>query len=68
MDKLKISLISLMIIAISLFISGIMFMVLWNFIAPTFSLPVIDFWIALAISLIISVIGGCFNQTLVAKK
>lgn len=43
-------------------LSALVFMVLWNFIAPTFNLPILDFWQSLAITLLIGFVGSAFRS------
>lgn len=44
------------------------FQMLWNFIVPDlFGLPVINFWQALAIWLLVGLIGGCFKAIISNK-
>ena len=42
------------IVAVFLTVLSIIFMELWNFVAPTFGLPIITFWVSLAILMLIS--------------
>lgn len=39
------------------------FKLLWNFVMPTFGLPLLSYWKAAAIVLLLSFIGGSFTKT-----
>lgn len=43
-------------------LSAVIFMVLWNFVAPVFNLPILDFWQALAVTLLIGFVGSAFRS------
>lgn len=44
-------------------LSAWVFMFLWNFIAPTFGLPHIGFWVSAAIVLLLSFVGGAIKSS-----
>ena len=43
-------------------IGGLIFMLLWNFIAPAFGLPQLDFWQSWAIWILIGMVGAAFRS------
>lgn len=54
----------LLLIAIGFGLSGLIIMLVWNVIAGFFGFKTITFWVAVAISVALSIIGGAFKSTI----
>lgn len=70
MTALIVVVLAVLLISVCLTISGFLLMWAWNLVAPVFwpSAPHITFWMAVAINVILSAIGGAFRAVVSTKE